>query len=884
MLSKKVIHLFIPCTLFLCCAIQPAEERPERRPTRFIVYSFNAQRYIPIVKFVAAALHLAVPADHDIVLVEHEEGLTNAIMGPKNTPSASANWVCIAHYDKCRPVVELTRNDDFKLRNDVNFHSILFFDSDPIERATTGAITQKIVNSLSSTPLDINYTKVLHRVYNFYNEATSSWFRKIYPADKFVTKGTLATTSWKEPRTPYLKGVNIKCFSIDRNNALNPFIFSEKLGRIPGFSNYGPTDMLSKAAGRVGQVLQIIDDNFLINTDLSCILANASLVTGSDVIPTRTSTPVIINRPTYWDGQSLSQIVASAGWVSWLTWEKIGSQTLWQYGVDESQRSAIQQTIDQEAIFNAQTCVQIPYFSPWLRNYRSKVFAAYATPYDWFNRTARVHDAPHKKDIAQAIVPMPGAQGHRCTAEREYLNARRPVVTNTLRSLGITTTKFPKIALVASGGGIRAMLATLGVLCGLEQTGLLDTITYICGLSGATWAIGPWISSGLGVDAYCKQQNIVEKVNRFEKTSFLTIVKERYFTTQANEVKTVFGQPWTFVDVWGLYIARNLLLNPDMLLSTQQNQIRDGHKPLPIYTAVSTDARARDWYEFTPFEIGSLNKNVYIPSWSFGRYFISGTSQDFPPEQSLGYLLGIFGSAMGAQFKDVLAGAGIPGLTASEVSLTQGIVPNFYFGIRNILGNNTDNLELVDAGADFNLPYPPISGINPERKADIIIFVDASGEFGKDVGGEIRKTIAWQQENETEGKNVHLPDEMTHWSQAPQPGTLAQTRQARIRTFQGDPVNNIPAVIYIPIVLDMSEDKDFPFNDAQRHSIVNFQHTHEALLRTYTNENIMSQAPTSTFNYTPDKSNFLLDLMSLNVQISLQKILHPIQNYIANMR
>ena len=61
-----------------------AEERPERRPTRFIVYSFNAQRYIPIVKFVAAALHLALPADHDIVLVEHEEGLTNAIMDNAN--------------------------------------------------------------------------------------------------------------------------------------------------------------------------------------------------------------------------------------------------------------------------------------------------------------------------------------------------------------------------------------------------------------------------------------------------------------------------------------------------------------------------------------------------------------------------------------------------------------------------------------------------------------------------------------------------------------------------------------------------------------------------------------------------------------------------------
>lgn len=42
------------------------------------------------------------------------------------------------------------------------------------------------------------------------------------------------------------------------------------------------------------------------------------------------------------------------------------------------------------------------------------------------------------------------------------------------------------------------------------------------------------------------------------------------------------------------------------------------------------------------------------------------------------------------------------------------------------------NLQLVDAGTDISLPYPPASDICPERKADIMIFFDNSaGPLGK---------------------------------------------------------------------------------------------------------------------------------------------------------
>jgi phospholipase A2 len=50
----------------------------------------------------------------------------------------------------------------------------------------------------------------------------------------------------------------------------------------------------------------------------------------------------------------------------------------------------------------------------------------------------------------------------------------------------------PRIQICASGGGYRAMIATLGALIGLEECGVLDTVTSIAGLSGSTWAMAGW--------------------------------------------------------------------------------------------------------------------------------------------------------------------------------------------------------------------------------------------------------------------------------------------------------------------------------------------------------------------------------------------------------
>lgn len=47
--------------------------------------------------------------------------------------------------------------------------------------------------------------------------------------------------------------------------------------------------------------------------------------------------------------------------------------------------------------------------------------------------------------------------------------------------------QIPVIAVMATGGGIRAMTSLYGQLAGLKELGLLDCVSYITGASGSTW-------------------------------------------------------------------------------------------------------------------------------------------------------------------------------------------------------------------------------------------------------------------------------------------------------------------------------------------------------------------------------------------------------------
>ncbi len=56
-----------------------------------------------------------------------------------------------------------------------------------------------------------------------------------------------------------------------------------------------------------------------------------------------------------------------------------------------------------------------------------------------------------------------------------------------LNSMFDVTPQVPVLAVVCSGGGSRALISTYGSLQGLQKIQLLDAVSYITGVSGATW-------------------------------------------------------------------------------------------------------------------------------------------------------------------------------------------------------------------------------------------------------------------------------------------------------------------------------------------------------------------------------------------------------------
>uniref|UniRef100_W5LVE0 PLA2c domain-containing protein n=1 Tax=Lepisosteus oculatus TaxID=7918 RepID=W5LVE0_LEPOC len=75
-----------------------------------------------------------------------------------------------------------------------------------------------------------------------------------------------------------------------------------------------------------------------------------------------------------------------------------------------------------------------------------------------------------------------------CEEERKAIQKRKIKIQNALRSLQIPCDAacVPPIAMLGSGGGLRAMVALMGTLSELGAQNLLDTIMYLCGVSGST--------------------------------------------------------------------------------------------------------------------------------------------------------------------------------------------------------------------------------------------------------------------------------------------------------------------------------------------------------------------------------------------------------------
>ncbi|XP_063769528.1 cytosolic phospholipase A2 gamma isoform X2 [Pseudophryne corroboree] len=225
------------------------------------------------------------------------------------------------------------------------------------------------------------------------------------------------------------------------------------------------------------------------------------------------------------------------------------------------------------------------------------------------------------------------------------IKARQRKVSAALQKLGVEATKDkepPIIAVLGSGGGLRAMVSLLGTLSELAKEDLLDVITYICGTSGSTWCMASlynndkWSSCMAEMESQmsdCLMKSAWDKNKAWEKLQE-SISSGIYSLTNF----------WAYVVV---YKVTNKLY--ETTLSDQRAACESGENPYPVYSAVEKRHLNKNepgaWFEFTPHLAGFPAYKSFVNTELLGSQFKGGELLKNYPEKDLCYLQGLWGSA-----------------------------------------------------------------------------------------------------------------------------------------------------------------------------------------------------------------------------------------------
>ncbi|KAG8126125.1 hypothetical protein E2320_021357, partial [Naja naja] len=359
-----------------------------------------------------------------------------------------------------------------------------------------------------------------------------------------------------------------------------------------------------------------------------------------------------------------------------------------------------------------------------------------------------------------------------CKEEREFLEKRKKIV--------------PVVAVLGSGGGIRALSSFYGSLLGLQQLNLLDSITYLAGIS-VLYQDHKWSQKDLKHPI----SNAQDKISS-SKAAVVSSEHMKYYFQELNALENA-GRKVSFTDLWGLIVEYFLQQKEDQSkLSDQQEAVKYGQNPYPIYAAVNVRPNVREWCEFTPYEVGFRKYGAFIRTEDFDSEFFMGRLIKKHPEPRICYLQGMWGSAFAASLDDVclkVIGSGfsfletlgdvvkviddsrrfhfrdptrlktrlvIPGGPLLQIiqdffksRITAGETFNFMQGLYlhrdyinlkkfviskethldafpNMLTPMEENLYLVDGGFSINSPFPLL--IQPERDVDVILSFNYSWE------------------------------------------------------------------------------------------------------------------------------------------------------------
>ncbi|WYZ44069.1 hypothetical protein EsH8_VII_000505 [Colletotrichum jinshuiense] len=341
-----------------------------------------------------------------------------------------------------------------------------------------------------------------------------------------------------------------------------------------------------------------------------------------------------------------------------------------------------------------------------------------------------------------------------------------------------SATELPNIALAVSGGGYRALMNGAGFLAAADSRtpnstsaggigGLLQSATYLAGLSGGGWLVGSMFTNNFSSVVDLQRGSEGSAVWKFDRSIFqgpkesgLSILNTaEYWRDVARQVDSKDqGFEVSITDYWGRALSYQLVNatdgGPAFTFSSiaDEADFQSGQQPFPILVAdgrapgeriISLNATV---YEFNPFELGTWDNTAYgfaplrylASNFSAGRIANNGSCvRGF---DQAGFVMGTSSSLFNQFMLQNISSAGLPDFIQSALTSILSIldqdnndiaqyVPNPFFGwnpATNVNANQTQ-LSLVDGGEDLqNIPLHPL--IQPNRAVDVIFAVDSSAD------------------------------------------------------------------------------------------------------------------------------------------------------------
>ncbi|TLD32243.1 hypothetical protein E2P81_ATG05219 [Venturia nashicola] len=325
---------------------------------------------------------------------------------------------------------------------------------------------------------------------------------------------------------------------------------------------------------------------------------------------------------------------------------------------------------------------------------------------------------------------------------------------------------IPNIGVAMSGGGYRALLNGAGALAAFDSRtanstsqghigGLLQSTTYLAGLSGGSWLVG-----SIYVNNFTSVQDLLSTPADKSATGGLwqfsrNLLQDLWSGVQSKENR---GFNTTITDYWGRALSYQLINAPaggpayTWSSISQTPAFTDGNVPMPIIVAdgrapgeilISLNATV---FEFNPWEMGSHDPMLYgfAPLAYVGSNFSGGVlgnnEKCIAGFDNAGYIMGTSSSLFNQFLINIGSVSGIPTLVKTALA---GILkrlgqdqediadwsPNPFLGwnTQKNLGARSRSLTLVDGGSDLqNIPLHPL--IQPERNVDVIFAVDSSAD------------------------------------------------------------------------------------------------------------------------------------------------------------